>query len=54
MSWSFSLYSIRELQPFLHSLFGVWSDLRNLAENYISSAAGDEARYLQSFFKSRN
>ena len=54
MSWSFSLYSIRELQPFLHSLFGVWSDLRNLAENYISSAAGDEARYLQSFFKSKN
>jgi len=54
MSWSFTLYYIRELQPFLHSLFGVWSDIRNLAENYIASAAVEEARYLQSFFKSRN
>lgn len=54
LSWSFHLYKIKELQPFLHSLYGIWGDLRNLAENYLVTAAAEESRYLQNFFKSRN
>ena len=54
MSWRFSVYAVRELQPFLHTLYGLWNEVRNVAENYLASAAADEARYLQTFFKSQN